>query len=175
MEPEPQSAVMQIIMGFINGPPVWVWPLLVVLLAIGWQASKPRTSTVYPYYFLPFLGVMSVQSISDLAQPTFAWGAFAIAFAGSAVVFYRRQGRWLLAKTGRRLQLAGEWATMTAMMVVFWSNFVKGTLDALAPQMATTAVFCSIFAAVVGTASGSFLGRSVRIILANPEPQAGTQ
>ena len=173
MEPEASSAAMQIITGFLSGPPIWVWPLLVVLFLIGWRASKPRTSSVYLYYTLPFLGLMSMQSISALALPQIAWTAFGAAYLCAAVLYYRRQGRWLLSKAGPKLALAGEWATMTAVMVMFWSNFVKGTLEALAPHMATNAVLIGVFAGIVGAAAGSFLGRSLRIVFAPAGQQPG--
>lgn len=166
MEDQTQSAALQIFLGFVSGPPIWVWPLLVLLLFVGWRASKPRHSSVILFYFLPLLGVMSMQSIAALAQPAAAWAAFAISYFCATLYFYHRQGQWLIAKSGRKITLAGEWVTMTAVMVVFWSNFVKGTAEALAPQMVVQTGFCVVFSVIVGLAAGSFLGRSVKILMA---------
>ena len=46
--------------------PLWVWPLLAMLLALGLNAMRTRTTPAWPLYGLPLLGVLSLRSVSAL-------------------------------------------------------------------------------------------------------------
>ncbi|MFT6024606.1 MAG: hypothetical protein ACI9PY_002733 [Ascidiaceihabitans sp.] len=161
---ESPNMLMQTLYGLVVGPPIWVWPLLCVLLFIGWKASKPRQTTVMFYYLLPLLGVMTVQSVSSLPHVGPAWMAFGTAYFVAAIGFYRLQSRWVLKRSNGVLDLAGEWVTLATMMVVFWANFAKGVVLDVAPDLYQHTLFNVVFAVVVGIAGGSFLGRSARIV-----------
>ncbi len=41
--------------GILGGAPIWVWPLLVLLVFIGFKTAKPRQTCLILFYFLPFL------------------------------------------------------------------------------------------------------------------------
>ena len=69
-----------------------------------------------------------------------------------------------MGKQDNRVILAGEWVTMATVMVIFWANFVRGTIQALNPEIYLSSTFTIVFSVIVGTVAGSFLGRSLRII-----------
>jgi hypothetical protein len=158
------SAFVQILTGLLYGPPIWVWPLFVLLLFVGWRASRVRQTTMILYYFLPLMGLLTVQSVSSLPQAGPAWMAFGLCYILAVVIFFRRQTRWVLYKSNGTVRLVGEWVTMCAVMIVFWANFARGLLSDVAPQLYSQVWFCVVFAGIVGIAGGSFLGRSARII-----------
>lgn len=164
MTEDAPNTLMQTLTGLLVGPPIWVWPLFVLLVFVGWRASRVRNTSILLYYFLPFLGFLTIQSVASLPNAIASWGVFIVAYGLAAMMFYKRQLVWVLKKQGRILRLQGEWITMSAVMVVFWANFVRGFLSDVAPLMYEQLWLCLVFATVLGLAGGSFLGRSVRIV-----------
>lgn len=147
----------------ITGAPVWVWPLLVGLLAIGFNAMRTRQSLVFPLYFLPLLGFLSLNSVSSVVTTSGVWAVFALAYVAGTVFGHRFQARRLLEKTGRHVRLAGEGLTLTVILILFSANFVVGVLSAVAPSALESGYFQEGFAAALALASGSFLGRALFI------------
>lgn len=150
--------------GILGGAPVWVWPLLVLLLFLGYKASKPRQTSVILFYFLPFLGLISINNVTRLPFQTMAWTCFGIGYVAGAVGAYALQNKWLLGKQGRIISLSGEWFTMLVLMVIFWMNFASGMMKAISPGIYSTQEFIALFALLVGAASGSFLGRALKVL-----------
>lgn len=150
--------------GILEGAPVWVWPLLGLLLVIGDRASKPRQIPVILFYFLSLLGLIPINGMVSLPFQVTAWSGYAVGFVAGAAGGYVLQGKWLLGRQGKMLSLSGEWFTMLVLMVVFWTNFAGGMMQAIRPETYSTPVFVALFATLVGAASGSFFGRAVKII-----------
>lgn len=46
--------------------PVWVWPLLALLLTLGLNAMRSRSTPALPFYALPLLGLLSLRSVLSL-------------------------------------------------------------------------------------------------------------
>ena len=159
------SPLAQWINGFIFGPPAWVWPLLVVLIFLGRMARHQREVSVWPFLFIPLIGLVSVQSILSLSHSTFAWTSFAFGYVCAAIFFYFRQKKWIVERSGMRIVLAGESVSMATFMIIFWSNFVRGTMQQIAPDVYSSLVFVLVFSFLIGGAAGTFLGRSVRIVI----------
>lgn len=146
--------------GIITGAPIWVWPLLILLIIIGLRATKNRTVPIALVYALPLMGILSLNSISSMPHPSIAWGSFGAAYAVSCVLAYTLQAKWLVSKEARRVTLKGEWLTLLTMMTIFWMNFVGGIINAINPDLYTSAGFTATIAVIMGLASGSFLGRA---------------
>ena len=150
----------------ITGAPIWVWPLLALLLAIGFNAMRTRQSPVLPLYFLPLLGILSLNSVNSVATVAGVWAVFAFAYFAGAYFGFRFQASRLLAKTGLRVRLAGEGMTFVVILILFSANFVVGALTAVAPHVFASDYFQAGFASVLALASGSFLGRAFFILRA---------
>ncbi len=153
------------ISGIWTNAPVWVWPLLVLLVALGLLSMRTRTISIVPFYFLPFIGFLSFRPIAGLAHQPANWITFLAAFALGAALFFGLQKRLKLDKTARRVTLKGEALTLITLMVIFWSNFASGVFDAVAPQAKQAILFSIVFSALIGLCAGSFLGRSFRVLL----------
>jgi hypothetical protein len=154
----------QIISGIAQGAPVWVWPLLVGLVVLGLLSTRDRAVPRQIFYALPFMGLITVNSLVALPQPQFVWPSVIIGFALGAFVAYGLQSRWIEGRDGNRLRVSGEWLTFAVLMMIFWSNFVGGTLQAIAPGAYQSPEFLIPFAFVLALGSGSFLGRSLRAL-----------
>ena len=154
----------QLISGIASGAPIWVWPLLLVLILVGIRASRDRTAPVYIYYGLPLLAIMSLNTIMGQPNPTIAWICFGLGYLLGCATAFSMQSNWLIERNDTRLSLKGEWVTLITMMVIFWSNFVNGMLLDVAPNLQTIPVFTAAFTLVIGLASGTFLGRALYIL-----------
>jgi len=147
---------------FLNAP-IWVWPLLIVLIVIGLRARRDRRAPVVMIYCLPLLGVIGLRTV--LALPAQGWviGVFGAFYLIGLWGGERLQRRWTGQVEGGFVHLRGESLTLGAMMLIFWANFASGLLQAVAPQVAAGAAFQLIFAGLLGLVAGSFAGRAVQV------------
>ena len=157
---------------FITGAPVWVWPLLALLLLIGLNAMRTRQTLTLPLYFSPLLGFLSLNSVNGVATSAWVWVVFAFAYLAGVGMGKRFQENRLLEKTGKHVRLAGEGLTLVVIIILFSANFVVGVLTAVAPDMLESDSFQAGFATVLALASGSFLGRALHILRAPVSPGA---
>ncbi|SDR28030.1 hypothetical protein [Pseudovibrio sp. Tun.PSC04-5.I4] len=148
----------------ITGAPLWVWPLLALLIFLGIKSSKQRQTSVKTAYFLPFLGLITINGIITLPNPSLSWSAFFLVYALLAGAAYHLQKRWVLARDGDQVTLAGEWFTLCILMTQFVINYASKAINAVNPDLYTNPVFLIAFASVIGATSGTFLGRALCII-----------
>jgi hypothetical protein len=153
-------------MTILTNAPIWVWPLFLLLLVIGLRASRPRKAPLLLILALPLLGVLSLRTLGGLPAPVWGWAVWIGALIIGGVIGARLQSRWLIAREGRWVSLRGEWLTLTAMMLLFWSNFATGVLQAVAPGVLAAPVFVAALACVLGLCAGSFLGRAIHTLRA---------
>lgn len=146
-----------------TGAPIWVWPLLVVLVSMGVRARRERWVPVAMIYALPVLGMLALRNTAGLPAGAWIWCVFVLAYLAGAWGGFVVQGGWILGRAGFRVQLAGESLTLTVLMLVFWANFISGFVQAVAPGVYGSTVFALCFAAVTAAAGGSFAGRALRV------------
>ncbi|MCP9483272.1 hypothetical protein NNA36_15005 [Shimia sp. CNT1-13L.2] len=155
---------MDLLQGIASGAPLWVWPLFIGLVLLGLQSTRTRNVSRAMFYGLPFLGLITLNSMARLPNPGFVWPCFMFGFLAGAYIAHGLQSRWLLGRNGTRLRVSGEWFTFAVLMVMFWANFAAGTLRAVAPAAYGSPEFLAPFTLVIAFASGSFLGRSIRAL-----------
>lgn len=147
----------------ISNTPLWVWPLFLLLLAVGLRASRDRWVPVALIYALPVLGVSGILTVAGLDAPVIIWGGFAFGYLLGGFMGHRAQRRWLVGREGARVQVRGEYWTLAAMMLIFGANFVSGVLEVVVPVVSGQLAFQLIFAAAIALGSGSFAGRALRV------------
>ena len=156
----------EFLIGILAGAPLFVWPLLALLIFIGMRARQSRRAPVMVFYMLPLMGAMALRTASDLPAGAWVWTVFGLAYVLGAAAGYALQRRWTGPRDGARVQLAGESLTLLVVMVLFWANFVGGMLEALSPATYLSSVFQGVFAALLAASSGSFAGRAVQVLRA---------
>ncbi|MDF2366771.1 DUF6622 family protein [Sneathiella sp.] len=154
----------EIAFGIWQNAPVWVWPLFFFLLFIGLKAMRTRNSSIIPYFFYPLLGLAAANANSGLAQVSTGWLVFAFSYLLGAAVAFRWQDGLILEKSGWNMTLQGDRITIVILMLIFFSNFINGVLGAIAPHFIEATTYTVIFSAVIGACSGSFTGRTLRVI-----------
>ena len=154
----------EIFVGIWQNAPIWVWPLFFVLLAIGLFATRTRNSSIIPYFFYPLFGLTAANALMSLGHVHTKWIVFACLYVLGVVVAFRWQDGLILEKQGWSMRLQGDKITMLILMLIFFSNFVNGVFEAVAPQVGDSLQYTIIFAAVIGICSGSFTGRALRVV-----------
>lgn len=149
----------------ITNTPLWVWPLFLLLLAMGLRAARDRWVPVALIYCLPLLGISGVRTVTGLEGPMMIWLGFMGGYFLGLWIGFQLQQRWVIVREGARVHVRGEYWTLSAMMLIFGANFVSGVLEAVAPSFHAHPVFQLIFAALIALGSGSFAGRGLRIWL----------
>lgn len=147
----------------VQGIPLWVAPLLFVLVALGLRATRPRTTSPLVLYALPLLGLMGVNRAASLPHGDLALGLLLAGCLAGSLVGYARQARWIVGRDARLVMLRGEWMTMATMLSLFAVNFAAGMTQGAAPGVAASTGFAAAYGLVAGGLSGLFLGRAVRV------------
>lgn len=157
---------MTFITNILTNAPIWIWPLLVLLVLIGLRASRDRAAPIWLLCILPFLGLLSLNAVNGLSPIANVWLVFAVSYGIGAGLGYRFQRGIIISKTSSHVHLRGEWLTLLVLMVIFWMNFVGGFLNAVFPSVYASTVFHMMFAAIAGLAAGSFMGRAAAALKA---------
>lgn len=160
----------QVLSGIWQNAPVWVWPLFFVLLTIGLLARRDRSSSIIPYFFYPLFGLSAANAIQGLTHVPTNWITFAAAYVIGMAIAFRWQDSLILQKSGWTMQLRGDKGTLVILMTIFFSNFIGGVLQAVAPQVLDAMAYTLVFAAIIGACSGSFTGRALRVISCRVRP-----
>lgn len=154
----------------VSGAPVWVWPLLVLLIVLGLRASRTRTAPVILYLLLPLLGILSLRAVNALPAAQTIWAFFGVAALLGAYGGFLFQRKRVISKSQGRVTLKGEWLTMFVLMLIFWMQFVSGVIKSVSPETYASGNFHMVFASVAGLVAGTFIGRALCLIMA---PNAG--
>ncbi|KAF0137027.1 MAG: Uncharacterized protein FD152_723 [Xanthobacteraceae bacterium] len=153
-------------MPILTAAPLWVWPLLALLMVLGLRSRQERTLPMAVVYLLPAIGLLTLPTLLALPHAVVALAAHVVAYGAGAATGYRLQGRWLLAKRDGRVRIAGENLTLVGMMTLFSAKFVHGSTMAAAPAAISSGAYGMAFAAVTGLAAGLLGGRALRTVLA---------
>lgn len=153
---------------FFRNVPVWVWPLLLGLILLGWFLSRDRTISpnqvmIAPAALVPLsaYGVWSSFGLSLTAFEGWACG-MAAALALNAYVF--DTPREVRPVAGDKVEVRGSWLPMVLILVEFCSRFILGTAKAIAPQIPTMPTFVFGLSAIIGFCGGMFLAQAVKTL-----------
>lgn len=151
----------------IKHTPLWVFALLIMLLALGYQQSRDRVVKKLVIYILPlamvimsYFGVFSIFGVSVLALFCWLLGLAVTTYIGTK--YLSVQGVTFNQTTGNFF-IPGSWVPMLLIMAIFLTKYVVGVLGAIAPVVLETAVFTVICSTLYGAYSGLFIARAVSI------------
>jgi len=147
----------------IQGTPVWVWVLLVVLLSRGFKAMNSHTATLSRLAIVPVIfagwGILHL-----LHSPIEGWSA-AIAWVVAAAagigggVYLASRSRFIVDPINRTVMQPGSIVPLALMIVVFASKFWLGFELATATYASPVVLYVLLDAAVSGAVAGVFAGR----------------
>lgn len=159
--------LMQILIQILRGTPLWVYPLFLGLVVLGYLQSKPRHVAPAMVAVLPVvLGALSLSRVLAAFGPAPAVLAAWAAGTAAALLLNRtlRQpvgARWSAA-AGSFL-VPGSWVPLALMMAMFFARYALAVTQAMAPALARSAGFESAASFGLGLLSGLFLSRALWI------------
>jgi hypothetical protein len=148
--------------------PLWVWGLLVGLVALGASQLRDRTASLVRVSLMPV--AMTVFSVSGTfsalaasphrAQALVAWlAAAALAFA----LLARGDARAQYDAARRLYRLPGSAVPLLLIAGIFLVKYVVGVDLAMAPQLVRDAGYALSVAGLYGAFTGLFVGRAARL------------
>lgn len=149
----------------IQGTPIWVWVLLVVLLSRGFKALDSATAPLSRLALLPL--IFAGWGLVHMATNPFAGGAATVAWvacllagcACGAVIASRT--RFIVDPAARTVMLPGSALPLVLIVATFAAKFWLGFETATATSAASLATYAVVDAAVSGLVAGVFGGRFI--------------
>lgn len=159
----------------IQHTPVWVWGVLILLLAMGIAQSRPRHITLPRAAVLPLvmlaLSLSGVLSAFAGGEPLAAWLAgVVLAALGIRQLGFGREAAWLAAE--QRFRVPGSWWPLALMLAIFFSKFVVAVTLIEQPQLRDAPVFEWGVSLLYGVFSGVFAGRAWSLMDLRRQPRA---
>jgi hypothetical protein len=149
----------------LRNAPVWVWPLLAALIALGLSQRRDRSiplprATIVPVMMvgLSLLGTASASGVQSAALLAWAAGLAVGTMVADAAHLWRGI-TWLALE--RRLQVPGSWAPLVLILSIFATKFVVGALVSVQPGVTAVPGFGVAVGLAYGVLSGLFLARGI--------------
>jgi hypothetical protein len=156
-------------MSILLKAPLWVWPLLVVLIVLGLRSTRPRELSDSSFFVWPaIMTALSVYSIAatygahPLALASWLLGMIAAIVIGRMLPF--RSGTARYDEKMGTFHVPGSWMPLVLLLAVFWSRFAIGIVKARFPHVIDTPQFLASAGLALGLCSGSFAARSLALM-----------
>lgn len=164
--PAATSPAMQI----VSAAPIWVWPLLIGLIALGVSRMRDRVMPLWRLMLLPAALTVST-FVTLLAGGLGVSGLAAVATGlglGLAVGWLTMRAVVTTRLAGNRVMVRGEVVSLIAILVIFASRFVKGALTGIAPVSLLAPGVAELFVAVPVFCAGVMAARALAQVGFNP-------
>jgi hypothetical protein len=152
----------------IRGTPIWVWVILIALIALGVQQLRTRvvkrfTVLIAPVVFL-FVGLAS----SGRSSMAFAmWAVTLLAVAAFTFFVWKPTAGARYDAAQDHLHLPGSVIPMLIMLAIFLLNYIINVALAIHPAWRGELVWQLVPAVVLGALSGVFIGRAATLFRMN--------
>jgi hypothetical protein len=157
----------QILTQILRGTPLWVYPLFLGLVFLGYLQSRPRNVAPAMLAVLPLaLGVFSLSRVFG----TFGWEPAPLAAwaAGTAAALLLNRAlkqpagaHWSAATNS--FHVPGSWVPLALMMAIFFARYALAAGLAMAPDLVRSAGIATGASFGFGLLSGMFLARALRL------------
>jgi hypothetical protein len=152
--------LMAALLQIITHTPLWVWPILAAVIALGWYGRRERVVPPARLAILPLVALgISVATLVQSTRPELAavgWLVALLAFLPLGHAIGRRRSvRWL---DDGRLQIAGGWFMLGFGLSIFAVRYVLGVLFGMAPALKVEPLWIVLSGAVGGAIAGIGLG-----------------
>jgi len=145
---------------------LWVWPLLALVLWLGWSARKPRVAHLLQLAALPLVGLgVTIAGVVQSALPAFTLAGWLtgllLALPIGHAIGRRREVRW----QDGRVWIAGGWFLLGFALSIFAVRYALGVTFGVWPQLARQPAWI----AGAGLAGGAiFAGFGVALLRYRP-------
>ncbi|MEZ5728472.1 MAG: DUF6622 family protein [Burkholderiaceae bacterium] len=150
--------------------PTWVFVLLAVLVAIGYQQSRPRR--VAPATVLAIAVAMAVYSgwsiVANFGLAPLAVTGWLAGFGLAAAIgarWFSQRGLSYDATSGR-VHMPGSWLPMVLILGIFATRATLGTAAAIGMPITAASPLAAPLAGALGLLSGGFAARAIAVLAA---------
>lgn len=155
------------ILEILRRTPVWVLPLFLLLLYLGFTQSRRRSVTPARLAILPVaMPVLSLVGLSSVfgasAVALGCWSAALLAAAWSVEAAGIPKGVSIAPETGAFI-VPGSWWPLSLIMVIFFTRYAVAVALARDASLSSLVPFAALVSATYGLSSGYFVGRAVHI------------
>jgi len=148
--------------------PLWVWPLMLFVLWLGWYGLQPRTMPPVRLAILPPVGLAtSLAGIAQSLQPGLALAGWAAALAMALPLGWAigtRRAVHLRPQDGR-LEVAGGWFALSFGVSIFVVRYTLGVLSGVLPGLRAEPLWIVLSGGVGGIVTGIGLGWLANLLL----------
>ncbi len=148
--------------------PLWVWPLMLFVLWLGWRGLQPRVIPPARLAILPLVGVAtSLAGIAQSLQPGLAlagWAAALLAALPLGWAIGSRRAVRLRPEDGR-LEVAGGWFVLGFAVSIFVVRYTLGVLSGVMPHLRAEPFWIVLSGGVGGAVTGIGLGWLANLLL----------
>jgi pimeloyl-ACP methyl ester carboxylesterase len=144
----------------VRHTPLWVWPLMLLVLWLGWSSSRPRT--VHPLRLVPLplvgLGVTAAGALQSVAPMLTLVGwlvGLLLSLPVGWLVGRRREVAW---QPDGRLRIDGGWFMLGFAVSIFAVRYALGATFGVWPQLAAQPAWIAGAGMVGGVIAGIGLG-----------------
>ena len=151
----------------IANTPLWVWPLLAAVLALGWHGLWSRTVAPQRLAILPLIGLgTSIAALLQSPRPLQATVGWALALLVALPIGHAiGRRRAVLALPDGRVEIAGGWFMLAFGVSIFATRYALGLLFGITPGLADEPLWISISGVVGGVVAGIGLGWLAGLLL----------
>jgi len=131
------------LLDIVTGTPLWVWPLLLYVLYVGWAATRDRTVALWRLLVMPAI-IAALGLWNLLSAPVSAAGLAALgagAMLGAIIGLRVAARRPAIRLPDGRLALAGDWLPLLLFLAIFAVRYATGAAVAIDPSLAADPVF----------------------------------
>jgi hypothetical protein len=159
----PMPSVYQIV---INTP-LWVWPLMLFVLWLGWRGLQPHRLSPMRLGILPLVGLgTALAGVAQSVQPAIALAAWTVALLAALPLGYligsRRPLR--LVEPGE-VEIAGGWFALAFGVAIFAARYALGVLFGVQPHLRVEPFWIAVSGSVGGIVAGIGLGWLANLLL----------
>ena len=158
---------MNRLLPILQGAPLWVWPLLALLLFLGIRSLRQRAVPVASLIALPLaffgLSLSNLLPLDHLAPVRIGvWVAALLLGTVLGWILVRPQ-RITIDRARRRIEVPGSIVPLALMMLAFAGGFYFGYLFARYPELKSDVTTLALASTYRGLMSGYFLGQTLRL------------
>ena len=147
--------------------PLWVFPLFLLLIYLGYVQSRTRPVTTARLAVLPVVmpalsmfGMLSVFGADAIALG--CWLAALLATMASVrAAGVPRGASW--SPDSRMYTVPGSWWPLVLIMAIFFARYAVAVALAMNPSLPHLALFTAVVSITYGLPSGFFIGRALNI------------
>lgn len=155
------------ILEILRRTPVWVFPLFLLLLYLGYVQSRTRPVGTARLAVLPVLmpglsiiGMLQVFGVSAIALS--CWLTALLATVASVrAVGVPRGASW--SPDANAYIVPGSWWPLLLIMAIFFTRYAVAVALAMNPSLPQLALFTAVVSVTYGLPSGYFVGRALNI------------